>query len=86
VETYEEAGGQRPLHVDHFAVYLLRRYMHDMAVRLLRILEENTSEEQDEDALEGMEAYGCAQWSALDETLDGIAAALRHSTRTRCAV
>jgi aminoglycoside phosphotransferase (APT) family kinase protein len=86
LETYEEAGGQRLLHVDHFAFYLLRRYVHDMAVRLLRILEENTSEEQDEDALEGMEAYGFAQWSALDETLDGIAAALRHSTRTRFAV
>jgi hypothetical protein len=60
--------------------------MHDMAVRLLRILEENTSEEQDEDALEGMEAYGFAQWSTLDETLDGIAVALRHSTRARFAV
>jgi spectinomycin phosphotransferase len=86
LETYEEVGGRRLLYVDHFAFYLLRRYVHDMAVRLLRILEENTSEEQDEDALEGMEAYGFAQWSALDETLDGIAVALRHSTRTRFAV
>ena len=47
---------------------------------------EYTSEEQDEDALEGMEAYGFAQWSALDETLDSISVALRHPTRTRFAV
>jgi aminoglycoside phosphotransferase (APT) family kinase protein len=86
LETYEEAGGRRLLHVDHFAFYLLRRYVHDMAVRLLRVLEENTSEEQDEDALEGMDAYGFTQWSALDERLDSIAVALRHSTRTRFAV
>jgi spectinomycin phosphotransferase len=50
LEVYKEAGGQRLLYVDHVAFYLLRRYMHDMTVRLLRILEENTSEEQDEAA------------------------------------
>ncbi len=80
LEVYREAGGAHPLHLDHFAFYLLRRHLGDMAVRLLRILEEDTSEEQDEDLLWGIEDWGFAQWSALDETLDGIAAALRpHS-------
>jgi Ser/Thr protein kinase RdoA (MazF antagonist) len=77
VEVYQEAGGAYPLQLDHFAFYLLRRHISDMAVRLLRILEEDTSGEQDEDLLYGIEAWGFAQWSALDETLDTIAAALR---------
>jgi aminoglycoside phosphotransferase (APT) family kinase protein len=74
--VYQAAGGARPLHLDHFAFYLLRRYMDDMTVRLLRILEENVSAEEDEDALHGIEAWGFAQWSALDETLAAIASAL----------
>jgi hypothetical protein len=47
-----------------------------MTVRMILILEENTSAEQDANALYGIKAYGFAQWAALDETLDGIAAAL----------
>jgi hypothetical protein len=50
--------------------------MNDMAVRLLRILEENTPAEQVEDVLAEIEAFGFAQWRALDQTLDGIAASL----------
>jgi len=76
--AYIEAGGARPLQLDHFAFYLLRRYLHDFTVRLLRILEENTTDEQDDDALADMQAHGFAQWAALDQTLDGIAAALRQ--------
>ena len=75
--VYAEAGGACSLHLDHFAFYLLRRYLGDMTVRLLRVLDENTSARQDEDALDGMQTWGFAQWSALDETLDGIATALR---------
>jgi hypothetical protein len=78
--VYATAGGAGPLHLDHFAFALLRRYVGDMAVRLLSILEENTAAEQDEEALYGMEAWGFARWRTLDETLDGIAAALpRHN-------
>jgi len=76
--VYAEAGGSHPLHLDHFAFYLLRRYLGDMTARLLRVLEENTVVEQDEDALDGMETWGFAQWSALDRTLDGVAATLRN--------
>ncbi len=75
---YAVAGGAGPLHLDHFAFALLRRYVGDMAVRLLSILEGNTAAEQDEAALHDMEAWGFAQWRTLDETLDGIAAALRR--------
>jgi aminoglycoside phosphotransferase (APT) family kinase protein len=81
LEVYGEAGGAHPLHLDHFAFFLLRRYLNDMAVRLLRILEENTTAEQDQDALAGIEASGFVQWSALDKTLAGIAAGLRHRTQ-----
>ncbi len=76
--VYTEAGGSHPWHLDHFAFYLLRRYLGDMTARLLRILEENTTVEQDEDALDGMETWGFAQWAVLDRTLDGIAATLRN--------
>ena len=76
--VYQAAGGAQPLHLDRFAFSLLRRYMEDMTVRLLSILEENTSAEQDADALEGMQTWGFAQWAALDDTLAGIAAALRR--------
>ncbi len=76
--VYSQAGDPHPLHFDHFAFYLLCRYLGDMTARLLRILEENTTVEQDEDALDGMEVWGFAQWSALDRTLDGVAATLRN--------
>ena len=77
LRVYREAGGAHLLRQDHVAFYLLRRYLGDMAVRLLRILEENTTAAQDEDALGGMEMWGFAQWSALDDTLAVVAAALR---------
>ena len=51
------------------------------AVRQLRILEEHISLEEDEDAPYGIEAWSFAQWSAMDQTVDGIAAALRHQAR-----
>jgi aminoglycoside phosphotransferase (APT) family kinase protein len=79
--VYWDAGGSSPLHLEHFAFALLRRHLHDMTVRLLRILEEHNLAEQDEDALHGIETWGFAQWRTLDETLGRIAAALRHQSR-----
>ncbi len=76
LDVYAAAGGAHPLHLDHFAFYLLRRHLADMTARLLRILKEHTTPDGDADALHGIEAWGFTQWSALDETLDGIAAAL----------
>jgi Ser/Thr protein kinase RdoA (MazF antagonist) len=77
LQVYDAAGGARPLHLDHFAFYLLRRYLGDMTVRLVRIMEQNTTDEDDLDALGGIAIWGFAQWSALDETLAVVAAALR---------
>jgi spectinomycin phosphotransferase len=76
LEAYRAAGGIYPLQLDHFAFYLLRRHLGDMTMRLLRILEENNTPEEDEDALYGIEAWGFVQWSTLDKTLDSMAAAL----------
>lgn len=76
LKHYTEAGGMQPLYLDQFAFYLLRRSLHDLTVRLLRILEENTSTKQDDKALVGIEAWGFAQWAVLDSTLTHIATAL----------
>ncbi len=77
--AYAEAGGvelQR-LHLDQFAFALLRRYVQDLAARLLRLLEDGVSEDEQQDALDGMMAWGFTQWSRLDDRLDALAAALR---------
>jgi aminoglycoside phosphotransferase (APT) family kinase protein len=74
--VYKQAGGIQSLHMDHFAFYLLRRYLGDMTVRLVGLMEENTTDEEDQDALDGIEMWGCAQWSVLDDTLAIVAAAL----------
>jgi spectinomycin phosphotransferase len=78
LDTYREAGGAQPLHLEHFAFYLLRRYLGDMAARVERLLHEDTAGHEDEELLYGIEAYGFARWSALDDTLATIAAALAH--------
>jgi hypothetical protein len=41
--VYKQAGGIQSLHVDHFAFYLLRRYLGDMTVRLVSIVEKSIS-------------------------------------------
>src|SRR5919204_1753058 len=53
LETYEEAGGQRLLHVDHFAFYLLRRYVHDMAGPPLPLLGGETPPGEGEGGAQG---------------------------------
>jgi hypothetical protein len=47
-----------------------------MTVRLTRILTINATDEEDDDALFGIEEWGFRQWATLDETLAGIAEAL----------
>lgn len=74
--VYKSAGGAHPLHLEHFAFALLRRHVDDMTARLLQMLEQNASAEEDADALDGIASWGFAQWRRLDETLDSIAAAL----------
>lgn len=79
--VYQGAGGARPLHVDHFAFYLLRRYLADLTARLVRILEEETTAEEDEDLLYGMTAFGFDRWAALDVRLAEIATAVESVAR-----
>jgi aminoglycoside phosphotransferase (APT) family kinase protein len=81
LEAYHRAGGAQPLHLDHFAFYLLRRYLGDMVARLERILDQASAEKEDEELLRGMEAYGFARWAALDQTLTGIADVLPQRGR-----
>jgi aminoglycoside phosphotransferase (APT) family kinase protein len=79
LEVYRKSGGAPRLHLDHFAFYLQRRYLEDMAARLLRILDEETTPDEDAELLQGMETWGFEQWRRLDETLDRINAALGRS-------
>lgn len=79
LRTYREAGGADELHLDHFAFYLVRRYLEDLAHRLLLLLDYNTTDAEDEDALYGAHAYGFERLDALDELLVHIAASLREA-------
>lgn len=82
--VYQEAGGAQPLHLDHFTFYLLRRYLGDMTARLVRIMDGDMTEEEDQDALGGIAMWGFGQWSALDERLAVVAAALGpHQAQVR---
>lgn len=76
VAVYLDAGGARPLETDRFAFYLLRRYLEDFSARVVNILHHNTTPEQDEDDLEGMEIWGVARWNQLDAMLVTITTAL----------
>jgi aminoglycoside phosphotransferase (APT) family kinase protein len=76
LDVYYQAGGVQPLHLDHFAFYLLRRYLGDMVARLERLLDADTDANEDEELLRGMEAYGFTRWAALDTILAAIADAL----------
>lgn len=76
LRAYRAGGGSAPLYVEQFAFCLLRRCLHDMAVRLLRILDEHTTWVEDEAALRGIQLWGFDQWDALDVTLEQIAGAL----------
>ncbi|MGE5334777.1 MAG: phosphotransferase, partial [Nitrososphaerota archaeon] len=77
VEVYRAAGGAHPLEVDRFAFYLLRRYLEDLTARITSIVRDNTTQEQDNDDLAGIEIWGFAQWNRLDAALATIATALR---------
>jgi hypothetical protein len=77
LEVYRVAGGAGPLHVDHFAFCLLRRYVEDMTARISQILSQNLTDDEDREALDGMERWGFSRWAALDETLGGVEDVLR---------
>lgn len=83
LEVYTASGGASPLSLDRFAFYLLRRYLEDLSARLHVILRENITEEQDTDALDGIEAYSFDRWNVLDDTLANIDIAMHDLTRVR---
>jgi hypothetical protein len=74
--VYQAAGGARSLRLDQFAFSLLRRYLGDMAARLSRLLEEDTTAQEDAELLAGIDDWGFTQWADFDQTLAAIAAAL----------
>lgn len=76
IAIYLAAGGAQPLDADRFAFYLLRRYLEDFSARVVNILHHNTTADQDEDDLEGMEVWGVDRWNHLDATLVIISTAL----------
>lgn len=76
LEVYTAAGGAAPLHLEHFAFALLRRHLEDMSARLERMLAPDAVAEADADLLDGIAAWGFAQWEALDTTLAPFATAL----------
>ncbi|HEU4782994.1 MAG TPA: aminoglycoside phosphotransferase family protein [Ktedonobacterales bacterium] len=79
IAVYLAAGGAQPLEADRFAFYLLHRYLEDFSARVVNILHHNTTAEQDEDDLEGMEVWGVARWNQLDATLVTVTTALRDT-------
>lgn len=82
LRLYREHEGAQPLHLEHFAFYLLRRHLGDMTARCERILYENPTAGQVEEALEGIEAWGFRQWQALDGTLARLASGLDALSRS----
>jgi Ser/Thr protein kinase RdoA (MazF antagonist) len=75
VEGYRAAGGTAALHDEHFAFYLLRRYVEDVAVALARLLAVDADPRDDEAWARGLYEWSTPRWSRLDEQLAMLAAA-----------
>jgi spectinomycin phosphotransferase len=76
LDAYLDSGGAAPLYVEHFAFYLLRRYLEDMNVCMSSLLDANAEEREDAVLLQGIEEC-FARWSRLDATLSTISNALK---------
>ncbi|WP_158292752.1 MULTISPECIES: aminoglycoside phosphotransferase family protein [Kribbella] len=59
----------KPLELDLFAFFLLRRYVSDYTARVVRLLHGSPDAADAEEAREGMRTWGSAQWERLDATL-----------------
>jgi aminoglycoside phosphotransferase (APT) family kinase protein len=57
IHTYRNGGGASPLYVEQFAFYILRRALAHMSARLQRLVTINTTDQEDRDALDGIEAW-----------------------------
>jgi Ser/Thr protein kinase RdoA (MazF antagonist) len=80
--SYLDAGGARPLDLDRFAFYILRRGFEDMTARLVRMLDDGAIAHEDEELLGGIETWGFAQWAGLDARLAQISGAMRYQDRS----
>jgi Ser/Thr protein kinase RdoA (MazF antagonist) len=76
LHAYAERAGPRPLHLEHFEFYLLLRYVGDMLARLVRLLYEQTSPDEDDELPDGIARWGFDSWARLDERLEPARAAL----------
>jgi Ser/Thr protein kinase RdoA (MazF antagonist) len=75
--AYRAMSADIPLHLDHFAFYLLRRYLNDAAEDLNRLLDAGAAGDGNETDLLLHSLDECVdRWSRLDATLATIAAAL----------
>ena len=70
LEVYQAHGGARLLHRGRFAFALSRRALGDLTARLVRLLEEPVTPDEEREALAGIGAWGFARWARLDELLD----------------
>ncbi len=76
IRLYNRAGGIPSLQPIQFAFYLKRRYLADLTDWLVRILEENTTFEQDRYDLQGIERYCLAYLDRFPAEMEEISAAL----------
>lgn len=80
---YERAFGPVSLNSDIFGFYFYRRNLEDLTDWVIRILYENTDEEQNKHDLEGIVEDCISGWPYLESTIGGIAAKLAHFAGAR---
>jgi Ser/Thr protein kinase RdoA (MazF antagonist) len=67
----------RPLRLELFAFFLLRRALDDFTARVVALSERELSPDEAADAREGLELWGAEQWRHLDRLLELIRAPWR---------
>lgn len=76
---YRREVGDVPLHADLFAFYFHRRMLEDLTDWIVRILYENTSEEQNRIDLAGIEEECLAGWPAIEPGIARVEEQLRKT-------
>jgi Ser/Thr protein kinase RdoA (MazF antagonist) len=74
--TVLEVYPVRPLRIELFAFFLLRRALDDFTARIFVLSEGERTPHEIDDAREGLELWGAEQWRHLDRRLDLIRSAL----------
>lgn len=69
LDNYESESGPVRLDSNIFGFYLYRRNLEDLVDWIIRILHENTNEEQDENDLEGIVDDCISGWPYLETTI-----------------